>query len=84
MRHRGGSDASKARHEDAVFEEDLAFERPKGRTKKKRATKYSAKTKKGKTNPTQPKGGGGGGRGLFQSASSMVRMPNGGTFRTRS
>ena len=84
MRRRGGSEASKARHEDAVFEEDLAFERPKGRTKKKRATKYSAKTKKGKTNPTQPKGSGGGGRGLFQSASSMVRMPNGGTFRTRS
>jgi len=89
MRHKGGSDASKARHEDLVFAEDLEYKRPRakasggaGGVKKK---KYASKTKKGKKN--QPKGGGGrggGSGGMFQSASSMVQMPNGGMFRVRS
>ena len=88
MRHKGGCDASKARHEDLVFAEDLEYKRPRakasgvaGGVKKK---KYASKTKKGKKK--QPKGGGGrggGSGGMFQSA-SMVQMPNGGMFRVRS
>jgi bloom syndrome protein len=81
MRHQGGSEANKARHEDLVFFEDLEYKRPRaasaagGKGKKKR-TKYASKTKKGKKNAaSKPKGGGGG--NLFQNAS-------GGMFRVRS
>ena len=81
MRHQGGSEANKARHEDLVFAEDLEYKRPRAASagaggKRKRRTKYASKTKKGKKNAaSKPKGGGGG--NLFQNAS-------GGMFRVRS
>jgi len=81
MRHQGGSEANKARHEDLVFAEDLEYKRPRAASagaggKRKKRTKYASKTKKGKKNAaSKPKGGGGG--NLFQNAS-------GGMFRVRS
>jgi len=82
MRHQGGSEANKARHEDLVFTEDLEYKRPRAASagaaggRKKKRTKYASKTKKGKKNAaSKPKGGGGG--NLFQNAS-------GGMFRVRS
>ena len=81
MRHQGGSEANKARHEDLVFAEDLEYKRPRAASagaggKRKKRTKYASKTKKGKKNAaSKPKGGGGG--NMFQNAS-------GGMFRVRS
>jgi len=93
MRHKGGPDASKARHEDQIFEDDLelkvvkARKPPSSSSGAKRKSKYAKKkvgsskatTKKGAINPSTRGGG-----FMFQSAANTVRVPNGGSFQTRS